>query len=64
MKLNCALFILGEEKLRDTEITRLRRRNDFLDIIRVKMMNQPGALQALQLEGFQVPPFPHFPSTP
>lgn len=52
MKLNCALFILGEEKLRDTEITRLKRRNDFLDIIRVKIMNQSGALQALQLEGF------------
>lgn len=52
MKLNCVLFILGEEKLRDTEITRLRRRNDFLDIIRVKIMNQSGALQALQLEGF------------
>lgn len=52
LQLICVLFILGEEKLRDTEITRLRRRNDFLDIIRVKIMNQSGALQALQLEGF------------
>lgn len=47
------LFLYSEKKnYIDTEITRLRRRNDFLDIIRVKIMNQPGALQALQLEGF------------